>query len=98
MACHRIFNEVTGDGKQIRWTLTGFELIKSGGGKYVFKHPDNNVVITVKSISGVFQTMVDHELGVKLVFKEGKFERLDKDPTEPDEGAHRIILEKKEGS
>ena len=99
---HRIsdFDEMTGSGKQTRWTLQGFVLVRENEGEYVFRHPDEGgVTIIVRTDSTTFREMVQQrELGVKLVFKEGKFEPLTKDPTVPDEGAHRIILEKKEGS
>ncbi|GAH70529.1 unnamed protein product, partial [marine sediment metagenome] len=50
MSCRRIADVGDGSGKQTRWTLQGFVLVRDGGGEYVFRHPDEGgVTIIVKT-------------------------------------------------
>ena len=82
MSCRKIA-DVDGSGKQTRWTLQGFVLVRGVDGEYVFRSPDEGgVTIIVRTDSVGFEEMTKRELGVKLVFKEGKFEPLDKMPLE----------------
>ena len=50
--------EITGTSAMTRWIMKSFELVGRDGGEYIFKHPNNDVTIIVKTDNIGFLEMI----------------------------------------